>query len=270
MGELQNDGNDGITEDDNAAGVTFDEGSELATDIAEEQEKDTGADRDTEQESVQQAINKQHRKFRDEERKRILAEEQARKLEERLAAIEASSNVREIPPIPDPYDMDFEQKIAQREEALLQKARDESRKEAQKSQLDAKSEAAKRDEAQRVSKLVDVFDKRVSSLGLSRDEIGRAVDVVADYGISSAVGEFLLADEDGPLITKYLAANPLVLDDLRYMSDVSAALKIDREIRKAASSMKPQVSRAPDPAETLSGRGAGENDSPLIRGATFT
>ena len=151
----------------------------------------------------------------------------------------------------------------------MQHAQSQAQKTAQESEAEASKKAAERAEQERLKGLVESYDKQVVKLGLNAEEVRKAGDVVVSYGISGELAEFIAGDSDGPLITKYLANNPLELDDLRNMSPIQAALKINSDIRSAASTLKPQATGAPDPAETLSGRGAGEKVSPLIKGANF-
>lgn len=249
--------NEEITEETETA----EGGAELAPAQEEEPAKiDDGA---------QKAINKQHAKYREEERKRIEVEKEAAELREKLAKFEADKGDVTIPSIPDPYDDDYEEQLRLRDEAIMRKARQDAQQESVLAQQRTNEEAAKKAEEERIRTLTSGYDKQITALGLNPDDIRNAGNKVVDYGISVDVAEFILQQENGPLITKYLADNPIVLDDLRNMTPIQAAFKIDSEISAAASTLKPQASKAPDPAETLSGRGAGELDSPFIGGATF-
>jgi len=272
MSELQTESvDDGITLDnDHVEDIenqqqdegTVESGSDLATEAEEKQDKA--------QDGVQKAINKQHAKFKEEERKRIASEDEARELREKLEAIEAENGDVTIPPMPDAYDEDFDQKVAARENAIRQQAV----RDAQQSVIAEQKVAAKKDEERaeqdRINSLVSGYEKRTALLGLDANEISKAGDVVVSYGIAGELAEFILNDDDGPLITKYLAGNPLELDDLRNMPITQATIKINSTIRESASAMKPQASTAPDPVETLQGRGASEKVDPFIAGATFT
>lgn len=218
---------------------------------------------------VQKAINKQHARYREEERKRIESDERARVAEEKLAAFEAEKGEVIIPPVPDPYDDDFEEQVRARDEAITRKATQDAQQQNVIEQQNANMEAAALTEQQRVNGLINDYDKRSVQLGLTVEDVRNAGNKVIDYGISSELAEFIMQRDDGPLITKYLADNPILVDELRNSPLTTAAIRVDSEIKLAASSMKPQASSAPDPAETLSGRGAGEKVSPFIADATF-
>jgi multidrug efflux pump subunit AcrB len=239
---------------------TAESGAELATATEEKQEKIDGA---------QKAINKQHAKYREEERKRIETEKKLEDANKKLEAIEAEKGEVVIPPIPDPYEDDFEEKLKAREDAITRNAQKDAQQQSALDKQNAQREAVEKANQERVQVLIDDYDKRIGTLGLDANDIARAGKTVVDYGISGEVAEFILQQEDGPLITKYLADNPLELDDLRNMQPIDAALRINSTIKEAASALKPQASNAPDPVETLNGRGASEQVSPLIKGATF-
>lgn len=263
--ELQTDsGDNGITLDQSEEvsneEATTESGAELATATEDKQDKAN--------DGAQKAINKQHAKFREEERKRIALEDEAAKLKEELEAFKAKDQIV-IPELPDSWDENYDEVVKAREEAIRRQAVQEAQKNLATEQQNANMEAAKRADQERVNGLIESYDKQIGVLGLDPNEIKRAGDTVVDYGISSEVAEFILQQEDGPLITKYLADNPIELDDLRTMRPIDAALKINSTIKQAASALKPQASNAPDPADTLTGRGAGEMKHPLIKGATF-
>jgi hypothetical protein len=268
--ELQTETNDsGITLDndhiESEETTEVEETAEGGAELAPAQEEEPAKIDD----GVQKAINKQHAKYREEERKRIQVEKEAAELKERLEKLEAAQGEVVVPPMPDQWDDDYETKMQARDEAIMRKAQQDAKSNLAVEQQTAAQEAAAQAEQERQNNLVKGFNSRITQLGLDASEIGAAVDTVVSYGIDGALGEFILQQEDGPLITKYLAANPLKLDDLRNMTPINAALKISSEIRQAASSLKPQATAAPDPIEPLAGRGAGDKASPFIAGATF-
>jgi len=65
----------------------------------------------------------------------------------------------------------------------------------------------------------------------------------------------ILADSDGPLITKHLAANPQEGYQLASMSPYQVGSFLDG-IKAKASALKPKKTNAPAPAERLTGNGA--------------
>jgi len=244
---------------------TAEGGAELAPATGEPQDKTE----DGTNENVQKAINKQHAKYREEERLKIAAQNEAKELKEKLAAFEAEKGDIIIPEMPDSFDEDFDAKLTARDDAIKRKATQDAQQKNIIEQQNATQEAANIADQEHIQSLINDYDKRIVTLGLDVNTVKNAGNKVIEYGISGDLAEFIMQQEDGPFITQYLAENPIQVDELRNMPIAMAAIKISSDIKKAASAMKPQASNAPDPAETLSGRGAGEQKNPLIAGATF-
>lgn len=220
-------------------------------------------------EDAQKDINKQHRKYRDEERARKKIEAEAERLRKENEELKASTVDTTVPPVPDRYDDDYEEKIRLRDEAIQRKtAHDEKQK-----RLDAdrqrNEEAQAKQEKEAIDAKIATFDSNMVQLGLNPVEVKEAADTLIGYGISDAVQDVLLDDAEGPLMVKYLANNPIELEALGGMSVMQLAKHVNEDIRPKASLLKPQTSKAPDPPTTLSGGGVREMDDPLIKGATF-
>ena len=80
----------------------------------------------------------------------------------------------------------------------------------------------------------------------------------------------ILADNDGPLITKHLAANPQDGYELASMSPYSVGQFLDG-IKTKASALKPKTSSTPAPATNLQGNGVDPEAGKYshIKGAKF-
>ncbi len=247
--ELLNAVSDDIANQEDAA-QTAQSGAELATATEDNQDKNN--------DGAQKAINKQHAKFREQERRADGLDEKLAEANKKLAALEVEKGEVIIPEMPDAYDEDFESKSQARDEAIRQKATQDAQTQYATDQQTATKNAAAETEKTRVDNLIVDYTKRISTLGLSADEIRIAGDTVVANGIDGQVAEYILADEDGPLITRYLSKNPIVQDELRGLSTIDAAMKINSVIRQAAAATKTQASGAPDPTEILSGGGAVE------------
>jgi hypothetical protein len=238
-------------------------GAESATATGKSQDK-------KHDDGVQKAINKQHAKYREEERKRIQIEQEAAELRKQLEQVKAKEQDVTVPPIPDPYDDDYEEKIKARDEAIRNKAAIDGQRQFAEQQQQAAQRQALEAEQKRVEGLLGDFNSNTTKLGLNLDEVTQASNVVGSYGVNQDIANFLLGDEDGPLMVKYLAANPVELDEIRTMNPINAALKLNSQIREKAQTLKPQTSNAPDPVETLNGGGVPANGNfPLSKGAKF-
>ncbi len=247
---------------------TVESGSELAPDSGESREEKDPAI--VAQEIAQKAINKQHAKYREEERKRKEAESRIQAMEQKLQKFETSKPEPTVPPIPDPYEDDYEEKVKARDIAIKERARferDQEFKTEQETKLAEEKQTLEQKKAQEQSQR---FEKRTAEIGLDAETVSKAVKAVVDYGVNQDIAQFLLSDDDGPAMVAYLAGNPIELSELNEMSPMQAAIKLNSEVREKAGSVRPKQSNAPDPAITLSGNGVPEASDPWVAGGKFS
>jgi len=223
--------------------------SDSSTDTGEVQEKQTKPVFDEQQQQVfDKAIAEKVFKLRESER-------ETEKLKLRLADLEQSvpKQVRpDVPKEPDPYalnEAEYRRLQNQRDQAIAQQAAYD----AQQRFLQQEEERQQKELAQREwearSEKVAVYSQRATQLGITNDELVSAGNTVAGFGIADEVVNYILEDEIGPAITKYLSQNVTELDALRSMPPTQAAVKIATDIRKKAAALKPKVNAAPDPVE---------------------
>jgi hypothetical protein len=240
---------------------TGETGAELATASGEGHEE-------INQEAINKAINKKHFQFKEEERKRLKVEEEKKALQDELNSLKAPKEPV-IPPIPDAYDDDFQAKVKAREEALLAKAEFDAVKKVEQQQLQQAEELKQAEKQKVLQDMTKSYDARISDLNLDADTVHKAGDVLINYGVTEELATFILQDSDGPLLTQYLAANPLEVDKLKGLTPMQAAIELNSSIREKASGLKPKQSNAPDPVKGLNGLGPGEHVPASIKGAKF-
>lgn len=220
-------------------------------------------------EHAQKDINRQHKKFRDEERARKKLETEHERTVRELNELKEKAEKVEIPPLPDPYSETYAEEIAARDEAIKrQTVQDAAMQNAQKENERAEQARAEQDELALQEKVAS-FDSNMVQLGLNPLEVKKAADTVIEFGASDLVQDVILEDVEGPLITQYLANNPVELDRLNGMSALQLIRHIDDNVRPQASLLRPKTSKAPDPPEQLSGGGVQELEDPLLKGAKF-
>lgn len=251
----------------NVEAGTAESGADLAAASGDDHEQSTNNGID--QEAVNKAINKKHFQMKEAERNAEASEKRAQELEARLQKLEQGDDPV-IPPIVDPYDEDYEAKTKARDEAILGKAQFDFQQTAVADQASRTQQEQVRADQARVDGLVTEYTDRATKLGLDAKKVDDAGDKVVAYGISADLAQFILADEEGPLITTYLADNPLELDRLGKLSSMEAAVRINSIVREKAASLKPKITQAPEPAEVLSGRGAPEGKDPWLSGVKYS
>lgn len=219
-------------------------------------------------EEAQKDINKQHKRFRDEERKRKAIEAETDRLRAENESLKAKDGDLTIPAIPDQYDENYQDKIRQRDEAIQRKAAHDNEVKANEADQKRVAEQAKTDQEAKTLEKVQGFDANVIQLGLSPGEVKKAANEIIDYGLSENLEDILLEDPDGPLMVAHLASNPVELDALNAMTPYQLMTNL-AELKAKASVLKPKTSGAPPPPEVLSGGGVGEIEDPLLAGVKF-
>ena len=241
-------------------------GAELAPASPEEGEGNTD-NGESELDSTQKAINKQHFKFREEQRR-------ANELQAKLDALEAKNAGNSVepepvtvPPIPDSWDDDYAEKMRLRDEAIMQNTRVDSQKAINEARSAEAQVLKQQQEAKRSQELSDNFSANAAKLNVSQQALDAAQQTVINYGITPELATELLTDADGPLMVQHLASNPLDLHELVTANPIAAGRML-ADVKSKAAALKPKTSEAPDPATALSGRGAPAPDRGPD-GATF-
>lgn len=253
MSELQS--GDAAPEVEAAPVEDLNQGAELATATEPEPEKTPGVDEAAKkQEAIQKAINEKTFKAKQAERNEKVALARVAELEQaerdRKAAL-----VRDIPPMPDSFDDNFDEQLAQRDEAIRIKAEFDTSQQvyAQQQQFQQQQQAAQR--AVDNQSTVTAHKARASKLGIDDAEMTAAESQVLTFGLAPECLEHILKDESSPLIVKHLAANPQEGFELAAMSPYAIGVHLEG-IKAKAEALKPKSSNAPAPVDTLQGNGA--------------
>lgn len=158
----------------------------------------------------------------------------------------------EVPVLPDPTTVtreQFQQSVVTRDEAIRQAAAYDAAQQAIARQQQEAVDAAQREKFEALNKVTQTYGGRAVQLGLKPDELQQAGAIVAQYGIDDALAEYILHDDQGPLITKFFASNLAELDRINSLPPLQAAVAIETLIKPKAASLKPKVSNAPPPSD---------------------
>jgi len=215
----------------------------------EQQPQDKGLSPEA-QEIVNKAIGRQHSKFRaEQERANGLAAEN-----QRLRASLPQQARPDIPPLPDSLDDDFEKKMEARDKAISEASAFDVRQEVAHTQAATQERTTQNEQFETFNKAADTYMGRAVKLGLDGAGLQVAVNTTAAYGISEELAVHILNDEQGPLITQYLAGNLNELESLRVMSPMQAAVHLANVIVPKMTAVRAN-SGAPLPPDGLSGGG---------------
>ena len=181
-----------------------------------------------------------------------------------------AAQVGNIPPMPDSFDDDFETLMQKRDEAITAQATYNANNQAYLQQEQLSQQQAAQAQQVKIQESMTSYSSKALELGIKQEELQAAGNVVASYGLSDDLVMHILADSDGPLIIKHLAANPQDGYQLASMSPYNVGQFLDG-IKTKASALKPKTSSTPEPATNLTGNGvdpeAGKHIH--IKGAKF-
>ena len=255
------------TEDQEEQEETPDPDSESATDSGNSTHEKQVEFTEEQQKVFNDAVGKKVFKLREKERE---SEALRRRLEELEARIPQQGRPQ-VPESPDPFalsDVEYRQKLVQRDQAIREAAAWEAQQQAlqwqrQQAQLEQQQRQQERQQTE-----VMAYADRAKKLGVAAAELQEAGTLVAGYGIDPALVEMILADDHGPLLTKYLAKNQLELERLVQMPVTMAAVRLATDLKAKAVAMKPKVTKTPDPLNQP--RNSGVSPKPRgPSGATF-
>jgi hypothetical protein len=223
--------------------------SDSSPDTEEVQEKQTKPVFDEQQQQVfDKAIADKVFKLREKER-------EAEELKQRLQSLEQQIPKQERPSVPkepDPYalsDQEYQQQLRMRDEAIARQAAFDAQQRFQQQEAQRLQQERLMREQEALNEKVATYSQRAVQLGISNEELQAAGNAVASFGISDDVVNYILDDDLGPAITKYLSQNVTELDAIRAMTPAQAAVRIATHVRDKAAALKPKVNAAPDPVE---------------------
>lgn len=253
MNELQNDEilDDEIVEQEDIIESVEDEiadhedGSDLATDSDGEHEESASLDEES-QEAVNKRIGKLTFEKRQAEREKLELAERLRALEEQFKPTEP-----ELPNPPDPFADDYDEQMAQYNEKMRQRIAWETEQKYKQEQQQQAQVQQQQQQLEQVRQQAADYATNAERLGIDKARLAQAGNTVAQYGINQDVAKAILADEQGPLITDYLASNVAELDQVVRMPPVQAALYIESRVKPKLQQLKPKTSSTPKPPSSI-------------------
>ncbi len=228
--------------------------SDSSPDTEEAQEKQTDPDWRQVRARFDPVQQEAYNRGIDEKVKRLREKElEAEELKQRLQALEQQMPRQErpnVPKEPDPYslsDQEYQQQLQMRDEAIARQAAFDAQQRFQQQEAERLQQQQLMKQQEALNEKVSTYSQRAVQLGITNEELQAAGNSVASFGISDDVVNYILEDDLGPAITKYLSQNITELDTIRSMSPAQAAVRIATHVREKAAALKPKVNAAPDP-----------------------
>jgi hypothetical protein len=243
--------------------------SEAITPVEGESEVQQVDEVEAAKQKANDAFNKQYGEKKQLERDLAAQREENAKFQQAERDRQAAK-VGTIPDMPDSFDDDFDQKMKERDEALIAQANFNTQNQNYQQQQQFQQQQEAQAKQVKVQESMASYSQKATELGIKQEELQAAGNTVAQYGLSDDLVMHILADSDGPLITKHLAANPQEGFQLAQMSPFLVGNFLDG-IRTKASALKPRTSNAPNPSDNLQGKGhKPSSQHKHIGGATFS
>lgn len=187
------------------------------------------------------------------------SDELRRQLEETKAKIPQQSRPN-VPDVPDPYDDNYESRLRERDDAIRASAEYDANVRVRQESAQREQQRTQHETQQKQVVRIQTYAGRAKTLGMTSAELESAGARVNEFGIAPDVANFIIGDDQGPLITKYLSQNPLEMETLGSMDSMSAGIRIATVVKAKAAALGVQQRNAPDPAETLRGAGVSTSD----------
>jgi small-conductance mechanosensitive channel len=252
--------------EDSDVSYDYEQDSDSSTDAGETQKKTVKFDEE-QQRIFDDAIGKKTFKLREVERQAEALQRQLEDVQARLPKQERP----QVPEAPDPFaisDEEYRRQLSQRDEAVSKAAAYDAQQQYLQQQQYQLAEQARQKQQEVLNSKIENYASRATKMGIKPEELQVAGATVSNFGIQDELVSFIIEDDHGPLITKYLSQNLTELDNLRSMSPIQAAIRITNEIKPKAVALKRKVNQAPDPVDTP--QGAGISPKPKgPKGATF-
>ncbi len=175
-----------------------------------------------------------------------------------------------VPELPDAFDVDYESKMQEWQKAVSEKARYDAIQSANAEAQRKANENAMQAQQAKLHETVKTYTERAVSSGIDEKTLFENGQIVAQAGLSDDLAGYILNDDKGPLITQYLAKNPLELDAISRMNPIQAGVFLEQNVKAKLNAMTKTKSSAPDPITTVSGNGLGKEESQHIKGGTFS
>jgi hypothetical protein len=195
------------------------------------------------------------------------AERELAEVKERLARLETPAlQPKALPELPDPLtvsDAEFKRLQAARDLVVVDNAKITAQNERQQAEAQSRQRELVQNELKTFQTKVTAFEAKASTYGVATDDLRDAAAIVDQFlpqqrnGLPNPLIELLVDDDDGPLMTKYLATNVEELNTLANMSPEKAVARLFTKVKPEAQKFKPKTSNAPEPLDLPSGGPAG-------------
>ena len=272
--ELQSESLEPVENTDPQENANHDNGADLATASDGNHEQTPEVDEEAKkQAAIDKVIGEKTFKAKQAERE---AAEYKRKLDEYEAKQreQEAQQIGNIPPMPtDEFDDNYQRDLQAHIDAKVRHGQWEANQAVYTQQQEQIQQQQQAQQVQELQQKVVSYGESAKKLGVDSKELEVAANQLDQYGVNLNTApnlvSSLLADPEGPLIVKHLAANPVDAMQLTSMNPYEQAVFIERNVRGKLDAIKPKTSSAPKPAKDITGSGISDDKYQHIKGAKF-
>lgn len=240
-------------------------GADSATDSEPEHDENTDGEDEQQrinQEKIDAAIARQHAKFREEQRRRIAAEQQLQQYGG-MQQNEPEPQLYEI----DEYADDIQAEVRKRDQSLREHLQWQQRQQQRQADQQSYQQQTYQQQQQQAAEQAQKFFDTAKKDGIDQQQLNTAIQTVGQYQLGQEVAQYLMSDDRGHQVTMALAKQPTLLADLAFMQPHERILHIERNVRSKVSAPKPRQSKGSQPPKRVRGRASDVSDRfPLTGG----
>lgn len=205
-----------------------------------------------------------------------LGEAEDRIAEQQRVIEELQSQLPQIPengPVvpPEPEDFwatDYQEKMAEHKQAMVDRAIWE-REQEQQAQQQAEIEQQQQQQRQAViQQKLDIYQNKAKAAGIDPTALSVAEETIVQVGMDPTVAMHIVNDDQGWAINLWLSKNLEEVTNLQKMDPMTAAVHIATVIKPKAMRANKPKEKLPDPVHTEKGAGVAEKQRGPV-GATY-
>lgn len=218
------------------------------------------------QEAVNEAIAKQHAKYREEQRRSQQLEAENQRLRQgQLAQQDPEPSIPEV----DPYADDVADQVKQRDEAIRAHMAWQQRQQQRQLQAQEYQTRTMENEQAEAAERAERFFSRANEDKVDQTQLTQAVTTVGQYQLGQEVAKYLMDDDKGHQITMQLSKDPTMLAELSLMQPYERILHIERNVRSKLD-VKPRQSKGNPPPKRVKGKASDVTDAFPLTGGKVT
>lgn len=255
-------------EQDTYENLDEEQGSASDTD-SEPQHEETGEGGESQQKFNQDAINaaidRQHAKYREEQRRAQALEQENARLRQLAAQNDPEPKIPDI----DPYATaeELQEQVKERDEALRAHMAWQQRQRESQAQYQQYEQQSYQSTQQQAVENTQKFFERAADAKIDQQQLTQAIQTVGAYQLGQEVAKYLLSDDMGAQMTTALARDRMLLNELSFMQPHERILHIERNVRSKLKKPTPRNTQSKKPPTRVQGRSADISDKyPLTGG----